>query len=85
VNPTAINNREDKIRAFNNCADDFVLKPIDEFILKSRIETLLKVKGLQEQIRQERDLALKYIDTTDSIISITTLKREDIDIWKLPP
>jgi len=40
---------------------------------------------LQEQIRQERDLALKYIDTTDSIISITTLKREDIDIWKLPP
>ncbi|APH38715.1 hybrid sensor histidine kinase/response regulator [Methanohalophilus halophilus] len=67
---TAINDREEKIRAFNNGADDFVLKPVDEFILKSRIETLLKVKGLQEQIRQERDLALKYIDTAGSIMII---------------
>src|SRR6056297_856680 len=67
---TAINNREEKIRAFNNGADDFVLKPVDEFILKSRIETLLKVKGLQEQILQERNLALKYIDTAGSIMII---------------
>jgi hypothetical protein len=67
---SAINDRAEKIRAFNNGADDFVLKPVDEFILKSRIETLLKVKRLQEQIRQERDLALKYIDTAGSIMMI---------------
>lgn len=67
---TALQDKKEKIKSLENGADDFLTKPVDILALKSRIRTLLKVKKLQENIIQERNLARKYIDVIGSIMLI---------------
>ncbi|MBP2029825.1 PAS domain S-box-containing protein [Methanohalophilus levihalophilus] len=67
---TALQDKNEKIKGLENGADDFLTKPVNAVALRARIRTLLKVKKLQEDIYQERNLARKYIDVIGSVMLI---------------
>lgn len=51
---TSLNAPEDKVRGLDAGADDFITKPFDRAELRARIQSLIKLKGLTEQLRAMR-------------------------------
>jgi len=48
---TALKEVEDRIRALEAGADDFLSKPVDKTELKARVQSLLKVKAYNDHMR----------------------------------
>ena len=59
---TALSNRDDRTRAIEVGTDDFLSKPVDRLTLKTRVNSLLRLKALQDEILRERDQAQNYLD-----------------------
>ncbi len=59
---TALSNRDDRARAIEVGTDDFLSKPVDRLTLKTRVNSLLRLKALQDEILRERDQAQNYLD-----------------------
>ena len=49
---TALKEVEDRIRALEVGADDFLSKPVDKMELKARVQSLLKIKSYHDHIRE---------------------------------
>ncbi len=52
---TALTSKEDRLRAVEAGANDFITKPIDRTELKVRMTSLLKMKEAQDAIRRSRE------------------------------
>ncbi len=48
---TALNEVEDRVKAFEAGADDFLNKPVDKTELRARVQSLVKVKALNDHMR----------------------------------
>lgn len=58
---TSLAEKEEKIKSLEEGADDFLNKPVSHMEILSRVQSLLKIKHLQENIIQERNQAYKYL------------------------
>ena len=63
---STIDNPKEKVLAFENCVDDFIIKPFNFSEVLARIRTILRHKELSDQlIRRERRLAILDSLTTN--------------------
>ena len=53
---TALTGTEDKIRALENGADDFLNKPINREELRTRIQSLLKIRSLRKELDSSENI-----------------------------
>lgn len=51
---TALNSLEDKVRALETGADDFLSKPINKTELLAKVRSILRVKSLQDEVERQR-------------------------------
>ncbi len=57
---TALREAEDRVKALEAGADDFLTKPVDNTELRARVHSLLKVKAYNEHMRNyQKDLEAK--------------------------
>jgi class 3 adenylate cyclase len=72
---TALEGDEEKIRSLDSGADDFITKPYSPVMLLARLRSLLKVKHLNDQVRQRnqllRQVLNRYVaeDLADAILT----------------
>lgn len=62
---TALDGREDKIKGLEAGADDFVTKPIDDIILFARVKSLVRLKGVMDELREREESGRKLGVDTD--------------------
>jgi two-component sensor histidine kinase len=61
---TILDSKEDRLRAVESGANDFISKPIDKLELRVRVSSLLKVKHAQDRMKtslREKDILLREI------------------------
>jgi signal transduction histidine kinase len=51
---TALNALEDKVRALETGADDFLSKPINKMVMLAKVRSILRVKLLQDEVERQR-------------------------------
>lgn len=73
---TALSNREDRARAIEVGTDDFLTKPVDRVSLKTRVNSLLRLKALQDEIVTERDQAQNYLDVAGVMFLVLDNERD---------
>lgn len=72
---TALNNEEERLRAIEAGADDFVAKPYHSLVLLTRVRSLLRIKKLSDEIearnRVLRQMLDRYVseEVTDVILT----------------
>jgi PleD family two-component response regulator len=59
---TCLTDREDRIRAIEAGADDFLSKPIDWIELGARVKSLLRIKQYLEDLEESKN---RYIELYD--------------------
>lgn len=59
---TALSSLEDRIKGIDAGADDFLTKPLDRLEIKTRVNSLLRIKQLHDELIAERDQAQNYLD-----------------------
>ncbi len=73
---TALDATENKVEGLEAGADDYITKPIDFAELKARLNSMLRIKRLQEELEErERQLLeanerLRYMSQTDSLTGL---------------
>lgn len=73
---TSLGEREDRIKAIEAGADDFLNKPVDLYELTARVKSLLKVKQYYDALVKEQDKLLIFksaLDSMDDCAIITNL------------
>src|SRR6185436_12357915 len=72
---TAMEGDEEKIKALEAGADDFITKPFSSFLLMTRLRALLKIKQLNDQLQARNRLLHKVLnrylapEVTDTILT----------------
>lgn len=56
---TALSDSEDRVRGLDAGAEDFLTKPVDDFLLTSRINTLMRYGAVTSELRQREASGLK--------------------------
>jgi class 3 adenylate cyclase len=59
---TALQEQEDRVKGIEVGADDFLSKPFDEHELMARVKSLLRIKGLHDQVEQKNELLFKIMN-----------------------
>jgi diguanylate cyclase (GGDEF)-like protein len=73
---TALDSTENKVEGLEAGADDYITKPIDFPELKARVNSMLRIKRLQEEVEErERELMevnerLKHMSQTDALTGL---------------
>lgn len=73
---TALDSTDDKVQGLEAGADDYITKPIDFAELRARINSMLRIKGLQEALEErERELLevnerLRHMSQTDGLTGL---------------
>lgn len=73
---TALREKEDRIKAIETGADDFLSKPVDMYELTARVKSLLRVKQYYDALMEEQDKLLIYksaLNSMDDCVIITTI------------
>ncbi len=73
---TALKEREDKIKAIEAGADDFLSKPVDMFELIARVRSLIRVKQYYDSLMEEREKLLIFssaLNSMDDCVIITNM------------
>jgi two-component system, sporulation sensor kinase E len=73
---TVLSEREDRIKAIEAGADDFLNKPVDEYELAARARSLIKGKQYYDALMNEQDKLLKFkagLDNMEDCIIITNV------------
>jgi len=63
---TALSDTEDRVRGLDAGAEDFLTKPVDDFLLNSRINTLMRYNAVTSELRQREASGLKTGAMEDS-------------------
>ncbi|MCD6136907.1 two-component system response regulator [Candidatus Bipolaricaulota bacterium] len=62
---TALHDIQDRVKALEAGADDFLTKPVDKTVLRARVQTLLKVKAYNDHMRDyQKDLEAEVTKRT---------------------
>jgi len=64
---------KDIVKAFELGAYDYITKPFIPPILRSRLENLLQIKHLQDQLQQQKDL-MEKLATTDPLTELPNVR-----------
>ncbi len=76
---TSLKEVEDRVRALEVGADDFLSKPVDKIELKARVQSLLKVKAYNDHMRDyQKELEAEVARRTEQL-------RRAFEKSKLPP
>jgi len=59
---TALQEHEDRVKGIEVGADDFLSKPFDEHELMARVKSLLRIKGLHDEVEQKNELLFKIMN-----------------------
>lgn len=73
---TALKEREDRVKAIEAGADDFLSKPVDVYELNARVKSLLRVKQYHDDLMEEREKLLVFksaLNSMDDIVIVTNL------------
>jgi len=73
---TALKEKEDRIKAIEAGADDFLSKPVDMYELNARVKSLLRVKQYYDSLMEEREKLLIYssaLNGMDDCVIITNM------------
>jgi diguanylate cyclase (GGDEF)-like protein/PAS domain S-box-containing protein len=89
---TALNGIEDRIQALEAGCDDFISKPFNKQELLVRVESLLKIKALHEEVNEAREYAESIINTVreplislDKDLRVVTVSRSFCEVFKVKP
>ncbi len=66
-------------------ADDFVTKPINEAVLRARIETQLRLSSLREQLQEQNDELEAWRTNTERDLAAARLTQQSLIPQKAPP
>ncbi len=69
---TSLNDVEDRVRALEYGADDFLSKPVEATELRARVKSLLKVKAYNDHLKQyqkslEKEVAVKTVKLKEAL------------------
>jgi PAS domain S-box-containing protein len=67
---TALSNIEDRIRGIEVGADDFLTKPLDRLEINTRVNSLLRIKKLHDDLVKETDQAKLYLDMAAVVLLV---------------
>lgn len=56
---TALNDAEDRVRGLDAGAEDFLTKPVDDFLLNSRVNTLMRYSAVTSELRKREANGLR--------------------------
>lgn len=73
---TVLSEREDRIKAIEAGADDFLNKPVDEYELTTRVRSLIRVKQYHDALMNEQDKLLTFklgLDSMEDCVIITNV------------
>ncbi len=76
---TALKEKEDRIKAIEAGADDFLSKPVDMYELNARVKSLLRVKEFHDNLVEERERLLIFssaLNSMDDCVIITNVSGE---------
>jgi adenylate cyclase len=69
---TALQEQEDRVKGIEAGADDFLSKPFDEHELMARVKSLLRIKGLHDEVEQKNELLFKIMNryVTEEVLAL---------------
>jgi len=73
---TVLSEKEDRIKAIEAGADEFLNKPVDEYELAARVKSLIKGKQYYDALLNEQDKLIKFkagLDNMEDCIIITNV------------
>ncbi len=73
---TALQAREDKLRAFNEGADDFLTKPVDRAELLARVRSHLRAKSLYDELARERATLSAILGAMQDALVVVDVARD---------
>ncbi len=82
---TALKEREDRIKAIEADADDFLSKPVDMNELNARVKSLLKVKQYYDALMEEQDKLLIFKSALNSMDDCVIITNTSGDIKYVNP
>lgn len=59
---TALESDEDKIKAIQAGADDFLTKPFNSMLMRTRIRSMLRIKQLHDELESKNDLLRRVLN-----------------------
>ena len=79
---TTLNEKQDRLKAVESGANDFISKPIDYLELKVRVKSLLKVKAHQDEIRRYQAELSQMVEqrTRELRSALKALKNSSYDV-----
>lgn len=84
---TTFNKKEDVLRAFEVGGNDFIEKPFERAVLKTRVENLLALRSLEKlkDLQKKEESALSMLATLshEIINPLTVIKKETLTLKKI--
>ncbi|MEO5721627.1 MAG: SpoIIE family protein phosphatase [Chthoniobacterales bacterium] len=74
-----------EVRCLEAGADDFVTKPINQAVLRARIETQLRLSALREQLQEQNDELEEWRTNTERDLAAARLTQQSLIPQKSPP
>jgi len=80
---TSLSDVEDRVKALDYGADDFLSKPVEKTELQARVKSLLKVKAYNDHLQQyqenlEKEVAAKTVKLKDALEQVTAATLDTI-------
>jgi two-component system, cell cycle response regulator len=86
---TALDSTDDKVQGLEAGADDYITKPIDFAELRARINSMLRIKRLQEVVEErERELLevnerLRHMSQTDGLTGLDNRRHIEVRLHEM--